>query len=74
MFEEKEWASIIARLDERYVKKDDCNEARTEAERRIDKIYVDVAVIRTRQNIEISILGAIAVPVLAIAAKLLFGA
>ncbi len=64
----------IEYLDDRYVKKDDCTELRTETDRRIDSILIDVAIIRTRQNIEIAILGAIAAPVLAIAAKLLFGA
>lgn len=64
----------IERLDERYVRKDDCNEISSETEHRIDKIFTDVAIIRTKQNAEIAILGAIGGSVLSIAAKLLFGA
>lgn len=64
----------IERLDERYVKKDDCNEISKDAEHRIDKIFTDVAVIRTKQNAEIAILGAIGGAVLSIAVKLLLGA
>lgn len=63
----------IARLDERYVKKDDCTVLRSDTDRRIDAIVTDFAVMKTKLNMLIGILSAIAVPVLAIAIKLLFG-
>ena len=63
----------ITRLDERYVKKDDCTVLRSDTDRRIDAIVTDFAVMKTKLNMLIGILSAIAVPVLAIAIKLLFG-
>ena len=63
----------LERLDERYVKKDDCTVLRTETDRRIDAFVTDFAVMKTKLNMLMGILSAIAVPVLAIAIKLLFG-
>ena len=70
MIDEKE---LIPRLDERYVKKDDCGILRAETDKRLDALHTDVAVIKTRLTATIAILSAIAVPVLGIAVKLLFG-
>lgn len=63
----------IARLDERYVQKDNCTVLRSDTDRRIDAIVTDMAVLKTKLNTLIGILSGIAVPVLAIAVKLLFG-
>ena len=62
----------LERLDERYVKKDDCVVMRSETDKRIDSIHEDVAVIKSEFKTLIKILAAIAVPVLAIAVKYLF--
>lgn len=63
----------IARLDERYVKKDDCVDMRSETDKRIDSIHEDVAVVKQKLSTLIGILTTIAVPVVAIAVKYLFG-
>lgn len=63
----------IYRLDERYVKKDDCVDMRSETDKRIDSIHEDVAVVKQKLSTLIGILTAIAVPVLGIAIKYLFG-
>lgn len=63
----------ITRLDERYVKKDDCVDMRTETDKRIDSIHEDVAVVKQKLSTLIGILTTIAVPVVAIAVKYLFG-
>lgn len=63
----------IKRLDERYVKKDDCVDMRTETDKRIDSIHEDVAVVKQKLSTLIGILTTIAVPVVAIAVKYLFG-
>ena len=63
----------ITRLDERYVKKDDCVDMRTETDKRIDSIHEDVAVVKQKLGTLIGILTTIAVPVVAIAVKYLFG-
>lgn len=63
----------IARLDERYVKKDDCVDMRSETDKRIDTIHEDVAVVKQKLGTLIGILTTIAVPVVAIAVKYLFG-
>jgi len=63
----------IARLDERYVKKDDCVDMRTETDKRIDSIHEDIAVVKQKLGTLIGILTTIAVPVVAIAVKYLFG-
>jgi hypothetical protein len=63
----------IERLDERYVKKDDCATLMGVTDNRVDDLKTDIAVMKTQLKILIGILSAIAVPVLAIAIKLLFG-
>lgn len=63
----------IARLNEIYVRKDDCNTLRSETDQRIDSIHEDVAVVKTKLSILIGILTSIAIPVLGIAIKLIFG-
>lgn len=60
-------------LDERYVKKDDCNDIQKDVERRLSDEEKNVAILVTKMNTLIKILGAIAVPILAIAIKVLFG-
>ena len=70
MLEDKD----LERLDERYVRKDDCGVLRAETDKRLDALHIDVAVIKTMLKITIAILVAIATPVLGIAVKLLFGA
>lgn len=64
---------VLDRLDERYVKIADCTTIQSETDKRIDAIHEDVAVVKTRMNTIIAILSAIAVPIVAIAVKLLFG-
>lgn len=59
-------------LDERYVKRIECVDLRSATDQRIDTIITDLAVNKTKLNALIAILSAIAVPVLAIAVKLLF--
>lgn len=66
-------ATDIARLDERYVRKDDCNDKMSSTENRVDALKTDVEIVKTKLNVLIGILAAIAVPVLGIAIKLLFG-
>lgn len=61
------------RLDERYIKRSECVDLRADTDKRIDTIMMDMAVMKTKLNTLIAILSAIAVPVLAIAIKLLFG-
>ena len=63
----------IARLNEIYVRKDDCNDMRSETDKRIDSIHEDVAVVKQKLSTLIGILSAIAVPVIGIAIKYLFG-
>lgn len=70
MIEDKD----IVRLDERYVKKDDCVVIQNETDKRLDSIHEDVAVLKSGMKTLIAILSAIAVPVLGIAVKYLFGA
>lgn len=65
---------VLNRLDERYVKISDCTTIQAETDKRIDSIHEDVAIVKTRLTTVIAILSAIAVPVVAIAVKLLFGA
>lgn len=60
-------------LDERYVKKDDCNDIQKEVDHRLSDGEKNIAVLITKMNTLIKILGAIAVPILAIAIKVLFG-
>lgn len=63
----------IERLDERYVKQSDCVTIQNDTDKRIDSIHEAQAVMNTKMNIMIGIASSIAIPVLAIAVKLLFG-
>ena len=69
MIDEKD----IARLDERYVRKDDCADKMSNTDSRVDALKTDVEVVKTKLNILIGILSTIGVGVLGIAIKLLFG-
>ena len=60
------------RLDERYIKRIECVDIRSATDKRIDTIITDLATNKTKLNMLIAILSAIAVPVVAIAVKLLF--
>lgn len=70
MIDEKD----IERLDERYVQKDACTDNHKETDKRIDSIREGFVEMKTKLNMLIGILSAIAVPVVGIAIKLLFGA
>lgn len=61
------------RLDERYVRKEDCVTIQSDTDKRLDSIHEDVAVLKSRIGTLIAILSAIAVPVMGIAVKYLFG-
>ena len=63
----------LVQLDERYVKKDDCNDKMSKADDRMDVVVTDIAVMKSQMKTLIGILTTIAVPVLAIAVKYLFG-
>lgn len=60
-------------LDQRYVQKDDCNEIRQDVDHKIDGVDKAVAVLVNKVDMLVKILAAVAVPILAIAIKLLFG-
>lgn len=60
-------------LDQRYVQKDDCNDIRKDVDRKIDGVDKAVAVLVNKVDMLVKILAAVAVPILAIAIKLLFG-
>lgn len=63
----------LVQLDERYVKKDDCNDKMSKTDDRMDTVITDIAVMKSQMKTLIGILTTIAVPVLAIAVKYLFG-
>lgn len=63
----------LERLDERFIKRTECIDLRSETDKRIDTMLLDMTAMKTKLNCLIGILAAIAVPVLAIAVKLLFG-
>ena len=60
-------------LDARYVKQTDCVAIQTDTDKRIDAIHEAQAVMNVKMNVMIGIASTIAVPVIAIAVKLLFG-
>lgn len=64
---------LMERFDERYVKRSECVSIQTETDKRIDDIHEAQAIMNTKMNIIIGISSSIAVPVIAIAVKLLFG-
>ena len=59
-------------FDGRYVKLDDCKKTVEKEEAKIDGMTVELTKINTTLKMLIAILGAIAVPILAVAVKLLF--
>lgn len=63
----------ISRLRDIFVTRRECEERTEASERNIAALVADVRECRTKLNMLIGILAAIAVPVLGIAAKLLFG-
>ena len=63
----------ISRLRDIFVTRRECEERTEASERCIAALVADVRECRTKLNMLIGILAAIAVPVLGIAAKLLFG-
>lgn len=63
----------ISRLDEIYVRKDDCTGYRADEEKEFRTMSERIIEIKTKQNITIGILSAIGVAVLTIAVKVLFG-
>ena len=63
----------ISRLRDIFVTLRECEERTEASERSIAALVADVQECRTKLNMLIGILAAIAVPVLGIAAKLLFG-
>ena len=60
-------------LSEIFMPRAECRKSIEVRDREIFKVQQDIAVLVTKINMLIGILGAIAVPVLAIAIKLLFG-
>lgn len=76
----EELEQIYGLLDDRYVKKDVCVKNIDAEDAKIEKvktsiaaIQVDIAKLSTKMGIVIGILGAIAVPVISLCVKLLFG-
>ena len=63
----------LDRLDEIFVRKDQCVILRSQMDKRIDETEKAFAVMNTKLSILIGILGAIAVPILGIAIKMIFG-
>ena len=60
-------------FDGRYVLIEDCEKTIKEETRKIDRLTVEFAKSNTKLNILIGILSAIAVPILGVCVKLLFG-
>ena len=63
----------IARLDEIYMRKDDCAGFRSDEERDMRELSEKIVEIKTKQNITIGILCAIGTILLSMAIKMLFG-
>lgn len=63
----------IKRLDDIYVRKDDCEENRNELQNILNKQGTEMEVVKTKLNVLIGILSTIGIPILAIAIKLIFG-
>lgn len=63
----------IARLDEIYMRKDDCAGFRTAEEHDMRELSEKIIEIKTKQNITIGILCAIGSILLSMAIKMLFG-
>ena len=60
-------------FDGRYVLIEDCEKTIKEESKKIDRLTVEFAKSNTKLNILIAILSAIAVPILGVCVKLLFG-
>lgn len=64
---------LQSEFDGRYVLIEDCEKTVKEESKKIDRLTVEFAKSNTKLNILIAILSAIAVPVLGVCVKLLFG-
>lgn len=64
---------LQSEFDGRYVLIEDCEKTVKEESKKIDRLTVEFAKSNTKLNILIAILSAIAVPVLGVCAKSLFG-
>lgn len=71
--ENKDFDEITHRLDDRYVKITDCEHSQNKVYDRISKMEVSLAKIDTKFGILVGVLSAIAVPILGICIKFLFG-
>ncbi len=60
-------------FDARYVQIEDCEKIVKEETKKIDRLTVEFAKSNTKLNILIAILSAIAVPIVGVCVKLLFG-
>ena len=64
---------LQSEFDGRYVLIEDCEKTVKEESKKIDRLSVEFAKSNTKLNILIAILSAIAVPILGVCVKLLFG-
>lgn len=64
---------LQSEFDGRYVLIEDCEKTIKEETKKIDRLTVEFAKSNTKLNILIGILSAIAVPILGVCVKLLFG-
>ena len=64
---------LQSEFDGRYVLIEDCEKTVREETKKIDRLTVEFAKSNTKLNILIAILSAIAVPILGVCVKLLFG-
>jgi hypothetical protein len=64
---------LQSEFDGRYVLIEDCEKTIKEETKKIDRLTVEFAKSNTKLNILIAILSAIAVPILGVCVKLLFG-
>ena len=64
---------LQSEFDGRYVLIEDCEKIVKEESKKIDRLTVEFAKSNTKLNILIAILSAIAVPILGVCVKLLFG-
>ena len=64
---------LQSEFDGRYVLIEDCEKTVKEESKKIDRLTVEFAKSNTKLNILIAILSAVAVPILGVCVKLLFG-
>ena len=64
---------LQSEFDGRYVLIEDCEKTVKDESKKIDRLTVEFAKSNTKLNILIAILSAIAVPILGVCVKLLFG-